>query len=68
MISFLSRLAVILSAEDKEWRRNTVWLLDGARYHTSSDTHKILKNIGVNFVISAPYSNDAAVVELYLTY
>ena len=68
MISFLSRLAVILSVEDKEWRRKTVWLLDGARYHTSADIHKIFKQIGVNFVISAPYSYDAAAVELYLAY
>ena len=68
MISFLSQLAVVLSAEDKDWRRNTIWLLDGARYHTSADTRKILKQIGVNFVISAPYSYDAAAVELYLAY
>ena len=68
MISFLSRLATVLTSEDREWRRNTVWLLDGARYHTSADTRKILKQIGVNFVISAPYSYDAAPVELYLAY
>ena len=43
MISFLSRLAVILSTEDKDWRKNTVWLLDGARYHTSAETRKIMK-------------------------
>ena len=66
MISFLSRLAVILSAEDKEWRRNTIWLMDGAKYHTSADTRKILKQIGVNFIISAPYSYDAAAVEFSL--
>ena len=68
MISFLSRLVVILRTEDKEWRRNTIWLLDGAKYHTSADTRKILKQIGVNFVISAPYSYDAAAVELYFGY
>ena len=68
MISFLSRLAVILSTEDKYWRKNTVWQLDGARYHTSAETRKIMKQIGVNFVISAPYSYDAAVVELFLAY
>ena len=68
MISFLSRLSAVLSAEDREWRRNTVWLLDGARYHTSADTRKILKQIGVNFVISAPYSYDAAAVELFFGY
>ena len=68
MISFLSRLATVLTSEDRDWRRNTVWLLDGARYHTSADTRKILKQIGVNFVISAPYSYDTAPVELYLAY
>ena len=68
MISFLSRLAVVLSTEDKDWRKNTVWQLDGARYHTSAETRKIMKQIGVNFVISAPYSYDDAVVELFLAY
>ena len=68
MISFLSRPAVILSAKDKEWRRITIWLMDGAKYHTSADTRKILKQIGVNFIISAPYSYDASAVELFFAY
>ena len=62
MISFPSRLAVVLSTEDRDWRKNTVWQLDGAQYHTSAETRKIMKQFGVNFVISAPFSYDAAVV------
>ena len=43
-------------------------LLDGARYHTSKATRQALKLIGCNFVISAPYSYDAAPIELYFAY
>ena len=43
MVSFLSRLATVLKAEDPNWLKNTVILMDGARYHTSSETRKMLK-------------------------
>ena len=68
MVSFLSRLAIVLDAEDRNWRRDTIWLLDGARYHTSKETRQILYNLGVNYIFSAPYSYDAAPVELYFSY
>ena len=68
MSSFLSRLAAVLNLEDKSWRRNTVWVLDGAKYHTSTSTRQMLKMLGVNYVISAPYSYDTAPVELFFGY
>ena len=43
MVSFLSRLATILKAEDPSWAKSTVLVLDGAKYHTSSETRKILR-------------------------
>ena len=68
MVSFLSRLATVLTRQDRDWRSNSVLLLDGARYHTSQMTRVVLKRIGADFIISAPYSYDAAPVELFFAY
>ena len=68
MVTFLYRLSVVLNKEDANWRTNTVLLLDGASYHRSPDTRQALKRIGANYVISGPYSYDAAVAEYYFSY
>ena len=68
MISFLSRLATVLSKEDPQWRNDCYLLIDGARYHRSSETRKALKQLGANYIISSPYSYDAAPVELFFSY
>jgi chlorite dismutase len=36
MLMFMSRLANVLSEENKDWRDDTYWLLDNAAYHRSS--------------------------------
>ena len=43
-------------------------MLDGAKYHTSTATRQMLKTLGVNYIISAPYSYDTAPVELFFGY
>lgn len=68
MTTFLTRLAMVLTAEDKEWRRNTVLLLDGAKYHTCAATKATLKSLCCDYMISAPYSYDAAPIELFFGY
>ena len=68
MVSFLSRLATVLKKEDPAWLTNTTLLCDGARYHRSAETRKMLKKMGANFIIYSPYSYDAAPVELYFSY
>ena len=68
MTSFLSRLAALLTTEDRDWRKKTVWVLDGARYHTSIATRTIMKQLGVTYIISAPYSYDSAPAELCFAY
>ena len=37
MLMFMSRLANVLSQEDKNWREDTYWLLDNAAYHRSRE-------------------------------
>ena len=38
MSSFLSRLVTVLKNQDPNWRNNSILLLDGAKYHTSTVT------------------------------
>ena len=68
MTSFLCRLATELNREDARWRQSTVLLLDGAKYHKSPETRQTLRMLGCNYVISAPYSYDAAPIELFFAY
>ena len=68
MVSFLSRLATVMTREDKDWRTNTIWLLDGASYHKTPKVRITLRRLGVKYVISGPYSYSAAPVELFFSY
>ena len=42
--------------EDKDWRKNTIFLSDGARYMTCEASKKHILMLGMNFIVSAPYS------------
>ena len=68
MLMFISRLAMVLSQEDPEWRKNTIWLLDNAAYHKKEDVRKHLIDLGVKVMFSAPYSYKAAPCELFFAY
>ena len=52
MLMFLSRLASVLSAEDPNWRENTVLLLDNAPYHRAKEVKQHLLKLGVKTVLS----------------
>ena len=68
MVSFLSRLATVLKNEDPQWMKNTILLCDGAKYHKSPESRRIFKQLGASYIISSPYSYDAAPVEHYFSY
>lgn len=68
MVSFLSRLVTVLNKEDKDWKKKCVWLLDGASYHRCPRVKQLLRNLGVMFIISSPYSYDTAPIELLFAY
>ena len=63
MLLFLTHLCAKLDEEIRGWRKNTVFLLDGARYHTSDETREFLKRLKVKVVYSAPYSYTSASIE-----
>ena len=68
MVTFLNRLVQVLESENKHFRKDLVLLLDGASYHKSPETKLTMRQLGLNYVISAPYSYDAAPIELLFAY
>ena len=60
---FMTRLAKVLDGEDKNWRDNSVIQLDGARYHTNSETKEVLMRLGLPIIFAGPYGYDAAAAE-----
>ena len=68
MLMFLTRLAILLTSERPGWRSDTVVLLDGASYHKQPDLRESVLSMGINVVISAPYSFTAASIEYWITY
>ena len=52
MLMFLSRLANVLSSDDKYWRDNTYLLLDNAAYHRSKEVKEHLIKLGAKTILS----------------
>lgn len=68
MIAFLNRLVMVLSKESKDFRNNTIFLLDGAAYHRSFETRDQIRKLGLKLVITGPYSYDSSPCELLFAY
>ena len=68
MLMFMSRLADLLTHEQKDWRDNTYWLLDNAPYHKSKEVRKHLLNLGVKVILSGQYAYGSAPIELFFNY
>ena len=60
---FISKLAATLTSENRNWRDNTLLLIDGARYQTSRESIRHLKALGFKVCVSAPYSFASAPIE-----
>ena len=59
----MTKLVEQLSDEDKDWRSNTVVLMDGAKYLNCTESQQCLKSLGLQVCISALYLNSAARIE-----
>ena len=62
---YLRQLVLKLDKEDKNWRSNTVILLDGAPYHTSENTLELMEGLRVPVLFTGPHSYDAVPCELW---
>ena len=62
---YLRQLVLKLDQEDKDWRNNTVILLDGAPYHCSEMTLELMEGLKIPTLFTGPHSYDAVPAELY---
>ena len=52
-----------LDLELPGWRTETVFLLDGARYHTSPEMRHYFKKLGLQVMFTAPYCYTSSPIE-----
>ena len=60
---FMAGLLLQLDKERIDWRKDTVFLVDGASYHTSAEAKKRLASLGVPLLFTAPYSHCLSPIE-----
>ena len=61
---YLTHLAAVLDEENQQWRKNTLVLLDGAKYHLNHLTQQHCAFLGMKLIYSGPQSYDTAPAEL----
>jgi hypothetical protein len=61
---FFHHLAAKLDREDRDWRRKTIILLDGASYHQSAQILKVFKYLRLPIMFLGPNSYATAVCEM----
>jgi len=64
MLLFMANLVRKLDGELLFWKEETVFLLDGAKYHVSNETQTYLKKLNIEVIYSGPYSYLTAPIEL----
>ena len=64
MALFLERLTQALHREAPGFEQGSVFLYDGAPYHTGADTRAVIKKLGLTVIQSGPYSFSGAPIEL----
>ena len=65
MSIYLRELAKTLDKHRDGWREDTVIFWDGASYHKSSQTTKLLRDLDLPIMLLGPHSYNAAPCELY---
>ena len=60
---FLTKLIMALTSTDPDWRKNTVLLLDNARYHKSREMKKFYEGNHLPVAFLGPYHFEMAPVE-----
>jgi hypothetical protein len=56
MCLFMKELVAHLDYDDKNWRKNTMIVWDGAGYHKSKEMMKLLEELRVPIMRLGPYS------------
>ena len=63
MLTFLRFLVQKLDDDVPGWRADTIFLLDGARYHTSPEMKHYMRQLGLQIAITAPASFSSSPIE-----
>lgn len=63
LLTFLRSLMMRLDRELPGWQQDTVWLLDGARYHTSPEMRSHFEALDLPVIYTAPYSYSSSPIE-----
>ena len=63
MMMFMKYLIRQLDQENVTWREKTIFLFDGAAYHTSEEMKEYFRKMEVQVIFSGPYSYSAAPIE-----
>jgi len=64
MMLFMRHLIERLDQETADWRENTIFLFDGAKYHTGEEMKEYFKKMQLQVIYSGPYSYTSAPIEL----
>ena len=65
MMLFLRHLTNKLDLERPDWRENTIFMFDGAKYHTSNEMRSYFRKMELNVIFTGPYSFTSAPIELF---
>ena len=63
IMMFMRYMIATLDQESASWRKDTIFLFDGARYHTSAEMRAYFRKLEVQIIYSGPYSYSAASIE-----
>ena len=61
---YFKELVKQLDKQDVDWRKYTILMLDGAKYHQSVSTLGILRQLRIPMMITGPHSYNVAPIEL----
>ena len=61
---YLSELAKTLDKDSEGWRKNTIFLRDGAKYHTNALTQKHFAFLGMHVIFIGPQSYETSPADL----
>ena len=64
MLALLIGLMNLLDMENPEWREDTIFLFDGARYHVGSEIRTYMRQLELEVMWSAPNSYSTAPIEM----
>ncbi len=61
---YLEHLVKYLDNQDKNWRKDTIIMHDGAKYASGTDSESTLRNLHIPYMLLAPHSYNVAPIEL----